>query len=337
MRFELTDTLGQFATLILVITILIKVWMSRLSASEFKSLLKFLAAVVFGVWLIGKFPRSPVLTENIGECQTFSNWSECGGWPIFSSLIIDTSEAVGTTLTNLLTFGPQIAGFLAALYFIMRINVGGYKSAEGVWKTTLGILLILAIIIYLPWIASEFNEIIVNMSNLKDTYDSGRDNFHNYLTSLEKFERATDEHSGAIIDLPFWGLKFLIWLLLLIPSLVSAMAYLAQLAILYGVPFSLFLAIFTRWQDLSTPVTLVIRYSLISVIKAFTWTTVSTISIPEIEITDKYGMMDLGMAMWGELPKLMIFALVFLVAGWILKRFVIGPAFTDIFNPRSQL
>lgn len=335
MRFELTDILGQLAVLILMLTIFIKVWSSKLSMEEFQSLLKFLAAVVFGMWLIKKFPSRSILEAGFEGCSSFGGWEECGGWPIFEGSIASLARVVGHSIEGLLTFGTPIAGFLAALYFIMRINLGGYKTPVGVWKTTLGVLLILTCITHLTWIAGQFNEIIITLSNLGDSYQEGRENFKLYMSSLEQFNKASNEFSTSVLNLPLWILKAAVYLLLLIPSVVSSVAYVAQLAILYGVPFSFFLAVFTKWQDLSSPVLLVIRYALISVIKAFTWTTLAIVEVPTIDGSSGQ-FWDLT-TLWSQLPKLFLFTLIFLVAGWILKRFIITPAFTDIFNPRSQL
>lgn len=296
-----------------------------------------MAAVVFGVWFINQVPVSSSTDSVISDCQSHSNWRECGGWPIFESNIGGLANGVGSVLGDLLTFGPTIAGFLAALYFIMRINMGGYKTPQDVWKTTLGIILIMVTITHLGWIAREFNAIIIDLSNLEDDFASGRANFETYMASLEQFRKASDQYSTSIINLPMWALKAVTYLLLFIPSLVSTIAYLSQLVILYGVPFSFFLAIFTRWQDLSTPISLIIRYAFISVIKAFTWTTLATVEVESIDVSSEHLLVDLGMNLWSQVPKLILFTLIFIVAGWILKRFVITPAFTNIFNPRSQL
>lgn len=174
MRFELTDTIGQFAVLVLMLTIGIKLWFARLDERAFKDLLKFLCVVVFGVWLIKLMPRDIVQPLDMSGCDTFDNWTECSGWPIFMSPLATLGRYVGDTLVKLVTFGPQLAGFLAALYYVMRVNTGRFKDAEGVWKTTVGVLLIFATVLYLPWISKEANAIVSKIFGLGETFDQGQ-------------------------------------------------------------------------------------------------------------------------------------------------------------------
>ncbi len=95
MRFELTDQIGKFAVLVLTGTVAIKIWSTQLSRGAIINLLKWIAAIVVGVWLIGLLPKRPGPGLDLGNCVPSGNWTNCSGWPIFSETLGSATTAVG--------------------------------------------------------------------------------------------------------------------------------------------------------------------------------------------------------------------------------------------------
>lgn len=336
MQFDLTAVLGQFTGLVLMITIAVKLIETRLSADKIVGLLRYIVAIVFCVWIVGLLPKTNATSELAG-CIKFESWRECGGWPIFQDLLGGLAQSLGDSLLSLLSFSPEISGFLAAIYFAMRVNMGHYASDKDVFKTALGILLIMSLILYLPWVSAEFNEMVLWISNLSDEMSKGRENLHIYFSNIETYRLAASRYSPSIIDYGYYSFRISLWVLTVIPSIVGTMAFLGQLIILYGVPFCIFQAIFTAQQNLETPVSLIIRYAGIAIVKALTWAAVSTISVDSLDtIENSIDYMTYTLNMWNGLSELALFSGIYLVAGVCLFVFILTPAITDIFNPGGR-
>jgi hypothetical protein len=335
-EMDFTELVGNIAMVILLGTIAYKLFMVKLDPSQLKGLLLWVGAIVIGVWAIKILPKDPVATLDMSGCQSFENWTECNGWPIFMSFFADFARSFGDSITRLVTFGPQMAATLAGLWFAVRITNGRYFDAEGVWKTTLGVIFILIMVIYLPWIFRSISEKITELSGMEGTFQAGRSNLSSYLSAVESYKAASKAYSSSVFDFPYYAFVAVLWVALLVPTLVGVVAYVAQLLVLYGVPFSILLVVFTQWQDLSLPFLLILRVALASIIKGLTWMVVAKIEPPSAIPSNEFEAVSLGLDMWGHLGHIAGFAAIYGASGYVLYKFILGPAIQTLFNPRSS-